>query len=362
MIHNLLWVIFLSAASCISAADARNGAMILEQQGCQQCHAVRGQGLEHETPQVARDLGERLAPTYGPHTLASALWNHTPQMWAQFSAQGVRPIVATESDWQDLFAYFYSLQFSEPAGEVRRGKQVLESRRCSDCHSLTNAPNGRAPSVKDWAHMDDPVVLVYQLWNHASSMKNTFKRNKIEWKTLTGRDLMDLTAYVQNVQQQPPVSEFSLPAPETGKPLFDANCGTCHRDAMSLAMKLRNKNWMDIGADIWNHSQQMPTVRMVSPDDMRKLLAYVWQLQYDGPPGSRALGQKAFVDKGCAGCHQGPINKGKPITAFSIVAAGWGPARQAHHQIVEKGAAWPNLSPADVANLVAYLNSRDTAR
>jgi len=209
--------------------------------------------------------------------------------------------------------------------------------------------------------MDDPVVLVYQLWNHASSMKATFKLNKIEWKTLNGRDLMDLTAYVQNVQRQAPISEFSLPAPETGKPLFDANCGLCHRDTMSLAMKLRNKTWMDIGADIWNHSQQMPTIRLVSSDDMRKLLAYVWQLQYDGPPGSRALGQKAFVDKGCIECHQGPL-KGGRITAFSIVAAAWGPARAAHHRMLEKGDPWPNLSPADVSNLVAYLNSREPAR
>src|SRR5579863_9844356 len=125
----LRWGILLGATSCIWAADARNGAMVLEQQGCQQCHPVRGQGLGHEPPQVARDLGERLAPTYGPHALASALWNHTPAMWAQFSAQDMPSPDATESDWQDLFAYFYSLQFSEPVGEVGRGKQVLESKR-----------------------------------------------------------------------------------------------------------------------------------------------------------------------------------------------------------------------------------------
>lgn len=153
---------------------------------------------------------------------------------------------------------------------------------------------------------------------------------------------MDLTAYVQNVQNLVPNGEFSLPAPETGQPLFDANCGLCHRDTMSLAMKLRNKTWMD--------------------GDMRKLLAYVWQMQYDGSPGSRVLGQKAFVDKGCIECHQGPIGKGKSITAFSIVAAAWGPTRTAHHLMLEKGAPWPNLSPADVSNLVAYLNSRTPER
>jgi cytochrome c2/mono/diheme cytochrome c family protein len=340
--------------------------MVLEQQGCQQCHPVNGQGLGHEPPRVARDLGERLAPTYGPHTLASALWNHTPAMWAAHSASGVAPPAATESDWQDLFAYFYSLQFSEPPAEVGRGKQVLESKRCTDCHSLSQTPTARGPSVQNWAHMDDPVVLLYQMWNHASTMKRTFASNKIEWKTLTGRDLMDLTAYVQNVQRLVPTREFSLPPPEGGKPLFDALCGLCHRDLMSLAMRLRNKTWMDIGAGIWNHSQKMPTVRMVSPDDMRRLLAYVWQLQYDGPPGSGVLGQKVFVEKGCAECHKDPRPAGKlggkRVTAFSLVAAAWGPARQAHQRIVDRGSPWPTLSPADVSNLVAYLNSRDPAR
>jgi mono/diheme cytochrome c family protein len=360
--RNLRWAVLLGAASCIWAADARNGAVVLAQQRCQQCHPVRGQGLGHETPQVARDLGARLAPTYGPHTLASALWNHTPAMWAEFTADGMPPPNATESDWRDLFAYFYSLQFSEPAAEVGRGKQVFESKRCTDCHSLSATPTGRGPSVQDWAHMDDPVVLVYQLWNHASSMKRTFARNKIEWKTLTGRDLVDLTAYVQNVQDLVPNQQFSLPAPETGKPLFDANCGVCHRDDNSLAMNLHNRTWMDIGAGIWNHSQKMLTVRMAGPDDMRKLLAYVWQLQYDGPPGSRVLGQKAFTEKGCIECHQGPIGEGKRISAFSIVAAAWGSTRAAHHRMLEKGVPWPNLSPADVSNLVAYLNARNPAR
>ncbi len=344
------------------AADARNGELVLRQQGCQQCHPVRGQGLGHETPQVARDLGSRLAPTYGPHSLASDLWNHTPAMWAALSAQGVMPPTATESDWQDLFAYLYSLQFFEPHAEIGRGKQVLESKHCTACHSVTKTPTGRGPSVADWAHIDDPVVLLYQMWNHASTMKRVFARNKIAWKTLNGRDLVDLTAYVQNVQSLVPNRRFSLPAPETGKPLFDANCGLCHRDTMSLAMKLRNKTWMDIGADIWNHSQRMPTIRMVGPDDMREILAYVWQLQYNGPPGNRVLGQKAFVEKGCAECHQGPIKGEEHITTFSIVAAAWGPARQAHHRILERGSPWPNLTPADVANVVAYLKSRDSAR
>jgi mono/diheme cytochrome c family protein len=192
-------------------------------------------------------------------------------------------------------------------------------------------------------------------------MKRTFARDKIEWKNMTARDLMDLTAYVQNIQTLTPNQGFASPAPESGKPLFDANCGLCHRDSNSLAMNLRNKTWMDLGAAIWNHSQKMPTVRMAGPGDMRKILAYVWQLQYDGPPGNRVLGQKAFAEKGCIGCHQVPLGRGR-VTEFSIVAAAWGPARAAHHRIIERGGAWPTLSPADVANLVVYLNSPNPSR
>jgi len=360
--RNLRWVTLLATLSCAWAADARNGALVLEQQGCQQCHAVRGQGLGHETPQVAPDLAGRLAPTYGPHTLASALWNHTPAMWAELSARGIAPPNATESDWKDLFAYLYSLQFSEPSGEVGRGKQVLESKRCTGCHSLSKTPTGRGPSVTDWAHVDDPVVLVDHLWKHAAAMKTTFARNKVEWKTLKGQDLMDITAYAQNLQSLVPNLQISLPPPETGKPLFDANCGVCHQDFLSLAMKLRNQTRMDIAARIWNHQQKMTKLHMLGPEDMGKILAYVWQLQFDGPPGNRALGQKAFIDKGCVECHQRPLNGEGHISAFSFVTAGWGPARQAHQRMLTGGVPWPSLSPADVSNLVAYLNSRHTAQ
>jgi hypothetical protein len=51
---------------------------------------------------------------------------------------------------------------------------------------------------------------------------------------------------------------------------------------------------------------------------------------------------------------------GKRITAFSIVAAALGPG-SAGASMLEQGVPWPNLSPADVSNLMVYLNARDPA-
>jgi hypothetical protein len=53
---------------------------------------------------------------------------------------------------------------------------------------------------------------------------------------------------------------------------------------------------------------------------------------------------------------------GKRITAFSIAAAAWGPTRRAHQEMLDQRGLWPSLSPADVSNLVAYLNSRDPTK
>jgi mono/diheme cytochrome c family protein len=329
----------------------------LEDQSCLQCHTVRGQGSGHEANQIAPDLAGRIVPTYGPATLASALWNHAPAMWTELSARGMPPPAASESEWQDVFAYLYALPFSEPPAEVRRGQEVLESKGCANCHT-------ESKPVSTWSHMDDPVTLVFQLWNHAAAMKKEIAANQKQWKTLTGRDLMDLTAYAQNVQHLAPTRTFSLPAPESGKVLFEANCGSCHRGSLSLATRLRNKTWMDIGAGMWNHAPKMRAVPLVSTADMAKILAYVWQVQYEGPAGNPVLGRRAFVEKHCAHCHRdaatGAVRNprpGKTFTPFSMIGVGWGPGRQMHHRMQQEGIQWPKLTPADVSNLVAYLNS-----
>jgi mono/diheme cytochrome c family protein len=353
-----LLITILSSSVCLCAAGAQHGAVVLEQQGCLECHTVGGQGIGHEANATAPDLALRIAPTYSPSVLASVLWNHTPAMWAEMAARGIAPPAASEADWQDLFAYLYSLQFREPVGQARRGKDVFESKHCVDCHSVANAPPPhRGPIVPAWGPVNDPVVFVFKLWNHGSGMRDQIEKNKKDWKTLTGRDLADLTAYVQSVQRIPPKTTFSMPDPASGKELFRTNCRICHDGPIALDTVLWNKTWMDIGAAMWNHTPTMRPIPVVSSDDMRKILAYVWELQYTGPPGNPRLGEKQFAEKRCAECHNGSPRPGENFTAFSMITLGWGPARQMHQQMTQQGIAWPNLSPAHVSNIAAYLDS-----
>jgi mono/diheme cytochrome c family protein len=362
-----LWSLplFLAAACCAWGADAQRGATVLQNEGCLGCHSVRGAGGEGGVAprtRTAPDLGKSLAPAYTAPALAATLWDHTPAMWAEMSARVMARPAPSEADWQDVFAYLYSLQFFEPPALARRGGRLFEIKHCADCHSMeSDAPGKPVPA---WARLDDPVTLLYQMWNHASSMKKEFAGRK-EWSKLTGRDLLNLTVYFQSVQNLPRNSQFSLPDPASGRSAEVEHCAQCHTGPQSLAILLQNKTWMDIGAGLWNHVPLLQSVPVISEADMRGILAYVWELQYRGPEGRVTRGERLFEDKGCISCHRSPSPKasamspraGKTFTPFSMVALGWGSGREMHRQMQEKGVRWPHLSPEDVSNLVAYMNT-----
>jgi cytochrome c2 len=185
---------------------------------------------------------------------------------------------------------------------------------------------------------------------------------------MTGRDFMDITAYVQTTQRQFVESHFSLPDASAGRLLFAEKCGVCHTGPMALENRVSNQTWIDLGAAMWNHSPLMQTAAQPLPalslPEMRSILAYVWETQYQGPHGNPRAGEHVFEKAGCASCHRSPAG-GAPMrpgardsyTPWSMVALGWGPARTMHQQMIARGTAWPSLTPADMNDLTAYLNS-----
>jgi mono/diheme cytochrome c family protein len=191
----------------------------------------------------------------------------------------------------------------------------------------------------------DPFSLVQQIWNHAGSMPVT---REVE---LSARDLADIAAFVRPEGS----AQLTLPAAESGKSLFDANCGGCHPKIVPLEGRLRNRSLTEIAAGIRNHLVRMQRMPLVAPNDMRSIVAYVWQMQHLAPSGDPERGQKRFTERRCASCHvdtAGRTNlaRGERIfTPFSMISLGWG-----HRTLPE----WPSLSERDVADIVAYINTQ----
>jgi mono/diheme cytochrome c family protein len=354
----LLMLVFVLSL-ILQAGDPDRGRLVIEDAGCLECHTVNGTGAGHESINPAADLAKRLTATYTPSSLASALWNHTPGMWSALVSKSASRVAASEQDWEDAFAYLYSLQFFELPAEVGRGKAVIDT-RCANCHR----EGGLATPPSRWNRMDDPVALVYQMWNHAPRMADRMAEQKKLWVRLNARDFLDLTAYLQNLLRQAPNRQLLLPKPSEGKNLFSLYCAGCHTGPRAFEASLRNKTWMDIGAGMWNHAPSMLKVPAITPEDFRKILAYVWELQYEGPPGNVDQGHRTFNNKRCIACHRDAATGearspriGQSFTPFSMIALSWGRGRQMHQRIEQEGMRWPSISAHEMKNLVAFLNS-----
>jgi mono/diheme cytochrome c family protein len=349
-------VVLLVALSVPWPAHAQGAPGILRAQGCLRCHTVGTDG-------TGRDLTDRLVANYTVPALAAAVWNHSPTMWAEASSTGLTQPAPTEAQWEEVFRFLYTLQFSDRPALARQGGRVFES-KCASCHGAGAVSTGPGKPIQAWDALEDPLALVNQMWNHASSMKKEFTGNHA-WKTLSAADLLNLTAYVQSVQKVPRREQVSLPDPAEGGLLTAQHCGACHGGSDAFAAMVHNKTLMDLGAAAWNHVPLLESVPVLSRDDFKKIVAYVWELQYRGPHGVASRGERVFDTKGCISCHRSPLpsqraqspHPGKTFTPLSMIALSWGPGREMHRQMQEKGVRWPRLSPDDMANLVAYLNT-----
>ncbi|HEY4364273.1 MAG TPA: c-type cytochrome [Bryobacteraceae bacterium] len=359
-VYLLIAFLVLAPGGFGAAANAERGAEVLHRENCLLCHSLRGEGGTS-----APDLSRRIAQNYTPAALASLVWNHAPSMWAEIEAQKIPMPRLSQTDSEDLFAYLYSTRFFDHPGDAGRGKQLFADKHCAECHALMPPAKGPGNAVSTWKSLADPIMLVERMWNHSAAMRKEMSKRQLE-VTLTGPELSDLTVYLQNFQpKSTTVSSFSIPDPASGKPLFEADCAQCHKGSLSLARTPAGKTLTDLAAGMWNHVPHMLTLPMVRPDDMSKIVSYLWEQQYLGPAGNASRGKKTFEEKRCASCHDDPglaaahfRRDSRVFTPLTMVTVVWAHGPQMQAQMKQRGVAWPRLSPEDVSNLVAYLNTR----
>ena len=351
-----LFISALGLHAATIAADSTRGAQLFETLSCVQCHSVNGKGGT-----VGPDLGRRIDRDFTPASLAATMWNHAPAMWASMRARNVQSGDLNEQAAADLFAYFYSARFFEKPGDAGRGKRLFSSKRCSECHGLT-----------EWQSIGQPMALVNALWNHASSMRQEFAKKKISWPELTAQDLTDMLVYLRNLPSAPSAASIDITAGTTGRALFEAKgCAACHTGKAALNSRLTGKTLTDIAVAMWNHEPRMPTAPApMSLAEMREIVSYLWAEQFFEDAGNPAAGARVFATKGCATCHNdaSPNNAtgapkltgaGRIFSAATIVSALWHHGPQMLDQMKTRGIAWPRFDRPQMANLIAYLNGRN---
>ncbi len=360
--------LFTLASVCLSAlsaaafipGDARRGAEIFKTENCVACHSVHGQGGKS-----APDLGRRVAREFTPDQMAALMWNHAPAMWTAIAGRGYRRPILTEEQAADLFAYFYAARYMERPGDAGRGKQIFESKGCAGCHGISEAIAGGGPPVAKWPALDEPIALASQMWNHSAEMKRAAAAKKVNLPQLSSQELEDVLVYLRNLPQtRGRTVDYSPASAETGELLFKVKgCAKCHQGKLALD-RFSGRTMTDFAAAMWNHAPKMSDkLPELNPEETRRIVGYLWSIQFFGRKGDAARGKHVFTAKGCAGCH-GAAASGAPslasekgnFSSTAMMAALWrhGPAMLARMNMNK--VPWPRFAGSDMADLIAYLN------
>ena len=361
LIIGSLLVLGLRAAEEV-AGDSQRGEELFRSESCVQCHSIKGKGGSS-----APDLSRIVDRDFTPAVLASTMWNHAPTMWSAMQAKGVTKSTLSEQSAADLFAYFYSTRYFDKPGDAGRGKALFTSHHCDECHGIATSKAAGAKPVAEWQSLGHPIVLAQAMWNHAANMHEAFAQKKLRWQEFTSQELTDVLVYLRNLPETRNLpSGFSYLPEQGGRAVFqEKGCVKCHTGKLALENRLRNVTLTDIAVDMWNHAPRMkPAPPTLDQDEMRKVVSYLWVRQFFRGGGNSARGKRVFAQKNCAACHENASSSAPSLAAkkgsystISMVSALWDHGPRMREQMLAKNLPWPQFSSAQMADLIAYLNT-----
>jgi cytochrome c2 len=353
----------VSALAAIPLGDAERGRELFRTAGCITCHNIGGEGGT-----AAPDLARGIARDSGPSQMAALMWNHAPAMWAALEKQGIRRPQLTDVQASDLLTFFYSVRYFEKLGDAARGKSLFASKGCGNCHGISTALAGGAKPVSEWQGVRDPIALAQQMWNHSADMSAMMAEKKIRRPQLTAQEMTDLLLYLQNLPETRSRQRvFNAASAETGEQLFKLKgCAGCHTGALAIQNRPARSTLTEYAAAMWNHASQMkqPPANL-NYQEMRRLVGYLFSVRFFEERGDRVRGRQVFTSKNCASCHDN-ASSGAPaftsqegnVSASLMVSALWRHGPDMLERMRQKGLAWPTFKGTEMADLIAYLNSR----
>ena len=183
----------------IAPGSSAQGARLLQEKTCLNCHAFNGRGGTG-----APDLAQRSQHSYTPTRLASVLWNHSPSMWSALDAKNLTLPLMSSTETADLFAYFYSSLYFDAPGDAARGKATFENKNCAGCHR-TGQPHKvlmAGPPIADWIEVKDPLMWAERMWNHSYEMYHATWDVGVKYPQLTTQNVADIMAYLSGLRRR----------------------------------------------------------------------------------------------------------------------------------------------------------------
>jgi cytochrome c2 len=383
-----LIMVFFNLIAFIAVASAQEpflisepleGQEIFKTKGCQQCHAVRGQGGG-----IAKDLGWH--EYYGSaFELAAVLWNHSPIMREVMEELKVERPVFTENDMRKLMSFLYYQRFLDQTGDVLKGKKLLSEKDCLKCHRVRGQGGTVARRLDKLSVRVSPLFMAQAMWNHGPDMEKKMRKLNIKWPKFENEEIVDLTNYLRILRMESPTQEvYVLPGnPMSGKKLFESKgCLHCHSVngkggdiGLDVTQMELNKSVTEIAGLMWNHGLVMMSIMkkekikwpQFQGKEMGDLISYLYSINFTGQRGDPEQGKKVFKAKGCTTCHTkkegvepiGPdLSKLKSLKSpIQMAQIMWNHAPNMETKMRELDLEWPQFNKGEMEDLFEFLLS-----
>ena len=239
------------------------GKRVFSEKHCITCHTVRGTGgvvgpnLDH-----LRNFGS-------PIFVASAMWNHGPQMAEKMKERGVDRPTFTAKELRDLAAYLAPATRGPEGGPLyvlpgrpESGRQLFAEKRCIECHAVGGAGGRVGPDLVERGLRESPMEFAATIWNKAPAMAAVMQSKGISVPQLAPEQMADIVAYLYSVRY------FASGNVQQGYSVASQKgCLHCHvlrgergKPASDLAKVKGLDSPAAVLAALWNHALVTPTV------------------------------------------------------------------------------------------------------
>jgi mono/diheme cytochrome c family protein len=180
--------------------DTAGGRRVFNDKRCVVCHQVEGTGGV-----VGPNL-DFLRPFRSPIFVATAMWNHGPQMMDAMRTRGITRPSFTGAELRDLIAFLAPGSGGPVEGPLYvlpgrpdAGRQLFTEKRCIECHSVRGQGGRVGPDLAERAVRRSPMDFAAEMWNKAPSMLAAMKQRGITLPQLRPEEMADIMAYLYSV-------------------------------------------------------------------------------------------------------------------------------------------------------------------
>jgi len=369
----------------IIPGDARRGWHVFSERGCLQCHGVGERGRAIIAPDLSRSPSVHLSSA----GLAAEMWNHAPEMWEKMTAKWVKFNRLSEAEMADLFAFLYFIRYLDEPGNAVKGKEVLKTRGCMECHGIGEGRGKIGPDLAVWKESTNPLLWAQMMWNHAPKMKDMMEKAGLGWPELGKNDIVDIIAYLKSIRPAQVEASLAPGDPLEGRKAFSQKgCAKCHDAQATEKTKGPNLGVMkkdfpptigQFAGLMWNHfpemAKEMEKENIKFPElsarDIADITAYLFSIRYFDPAGDRAAGKRLFREKQCNLCHEiGKEEAGKKegpnlaglkgmVSPIYMATALWNHGPRMIGRMKEKGIKWQKINDKELIDLMEYFNRGD---